>query len=227
LPAFERVVEDGTAKEAQVAGLRVAGKTGTALKAARGGYSGKSEASFVGFFPADDPKVALIVLLDEPRTSIYGGTVAAPVFQRVAERWIGTFPALSERVAAAAQPLEPAERNVPAVAGQPAAVAIQRLMAEGWRMRPPTRDAALRNVAAQQPLAAAPASPQDKIQLTLAPPDTSAAVMPDVTGLSARQAVFWLAARGVEVQLEGHGTVQAQVPAAGSSLPSRAVLRCR
>lgn len=101
LPAFEEVVEDGTAKQARVDGLRIAGKTGTARKADGGaGYrEGAYRATFVGFFPADDPQVALVVVMDEPESSIYGGGVAAPVFQRIAERWLPTLPQVAQRIA--------------------------------------------------------------------------------------------------------------------------------
>lgn len=100
VPAFEEVVEDGTAKQAQVEGLRIAGKTGTARKADGGGYRpGAYRATFVGFFPADDPQVALLVVMDEPETSIYGGGVAAPVFQRIAARWLPTLPQVAQRIA--------------------------------------------------------------------------------------------------------------------------------
>jgi cell division protein FtsI (penicillin-binding protein 3) len=100
LPAFQDVVEDGTATRARIDGLPVAGKTGTARKVSRGGYEqGAYRASFVGFFPADDPQVVLVVVLDEPAASAYGGVVAAPIFRRVAERWLTTLPDVARRVA--------------------------------------------------------------------------------------------------------------------------------
>ncbi len=98
LPAFADVVERGTAKRAQVQGLSVAGKTGTARKVVRGRYGGGYRANFIGFYPADSPQVAMVIVMDEPRASIYGGVVAAPVFKRVAERWIGTLPAVAEQL---------------------------------------------------------------------------------------------------------------------------------
>ena len=100
LPAFTGVVERGTATTAQVDGLSVAGKTGTSRKVTGGRYRGGYRATFVGFYPADDPQVAMIVVMDEPRRSIYGGQVSAPVFKRVAERWIGTLPAVAGQLLA-------------------------------------------------------------------------------------------------------------------------------
>ncbi len=84
---IEAVVSDeGTAPQARIDGVRVAGKTGTAQKAGRNGYMpGKYIASFAGFLPADDPRVVIVVIIDEPHGSHYGGVVAAPVFKAVAE----------------------------------------------------------------------------------------------------------------------------------------------
>jgi cell division protein FtsI (penicillin-binding protein 3) len=78
------VGKHGTAPAAEVKGYRVAGKTGTASRydAATGGYNGYT-ASFIGFAPADDPKLIVSVTLQDPKSSIYGGVVAAPVFSKV------------------------------------------------------------------------------------------------------------------------------------------------
>jgi len=79
--------EDGTGSQAVPAGYRVAGKTGTAQKPdPRGGYSkGKYNAVFAGFAPSHDPQLVIVVLIDEPQKSIYGGQVAAPVFRHIAQ----------------------------------------------------------------------------------------------------------------------------------------------
>jgi cell division protein FtsI (penicillin-binding protein 3)/stage V sporulation protein D (sporulation-specific penicillin-binding protein) len=95
------VSRDGTAKEAAVPGFAVAGKTGTAQKIdPRGGYlEGRYVVSFVGFLPADDPKFTLLVVIDDPEMKegkAFGGTVAAPVFARIAKRvadYLGLQPA--------------------------------------------------------------------------------------------------------------------------------------
>jgi len=82
---LEGVVSDeGTAEEAQIAGYRVAGKTGTADRydAKVGGYSGKT-ASFIGFAPADDPEIVVAVTLQRPIKGYFGGAVAGPVFRDV------------------------------------------------------------------------------------------------------------------------------------------------
>jgi cell division protein FtsI (penicillin-binding protein 3) len=80
------VDEGGTGVMASVEGFEVAGKTGTAQKPdpARGGYSRKRIGSFIGFVPADEPRLVMLVIVDEPEGSVYGGTVAAPAFRNIA-----------------------------------------------------------------------------------------------------------------------------------------------
>jgi stage V sporulation protein D (sporulation-specific penicillin-binding protein) len=80
------VIEKGTATKAKIEGVLVAGKTGTAQKVSGKTYSHSAfYASFMGFAPADNPRLAAIVVLDEPRPSYFGGTVCAPVFKEVIE----------------------------------------------------------------------------------------------------------------------------------------------
>ena len=80
------VIEEGTGKMARVEGFTAAGKTGTAQKLEpNGAYShNKFVASFIGFAPAEDPVVTIVVSLDEPHPQYFGGVVAAPVFKNVA-----------------------------------------------------------------------------------------------------------------------------------------------
>lgn len=82
------VVENGSGTRAKIKGVKIAGKTGTAQKAEKGkGYiAGKEVMSFMGFLPADDPKIAIIVTLDEPSGARFSGTMAAPIFKRIAEQ---------------------------------------------------------------------------------------------------------------------------------------------
>jgi cell division protein FtsI/penicillin-binding protein 2 len=78
---------DGTAPKAALEHWTVAGKTGTAQKAAGGHYvDGKYVASFIGFFPADNPELCISIVMDEPKQGHFGGQIAAPVFRQVAER---------------------------------------------------------------------------------------------------------------------------------------------
>ena len=89
LEMMEKVVEKGgTGWRAQIEGFRVAGKTGTSQKPVPGGgYSAHARiASFVGIVPADRPRLVVLVAIDEPKTAVYGGEVAAPVFKTIAQQ---------------------------------------------------------------------------------------------------------------------------------------------
>lgn len=86
------VVERGTGQAAALQGYRVAGKTATAQKFDQkiGRYSHtKVMASFVGYVPAEDPRLAILVLIDEPEGLAWGGSVAAPVFREIAQEVLG------------------------------------------------------------------------------------------------------------------------------------------
>ena len=86
--ALERVVEEGTGKTARLRGWRAAGKTGTAQKPTpeMGFRSGKYLGSFIGFAPSRQPRIAVLVTIDEPQGIHYGGVVAAPAFRSICER---------------------------------------------------------------------------------------------------------------------------------------------
>ncbi len=88
IEALQAAVSDqGTAPMARVPGYSVAGKTGTAQKVEDGRYShSKYVSSFVGFIPASNPEISITVMVDEPSKRAYGGTVAAPLFSRIAGR---------------------------------------------------------------------------------------------------------------------------------------------
>ena len=86
---LEGVVTDGTGTKASIPGFKVAGKTGTAQKidSRTGTYStSRFVASFTGYVPAGNPRLAMIVIIDEPQGEAWGGTAAAPVFSRVGEQ---------------------------------------------------------------------------------------------------------------------------------------------
>ncbi|HWJ03910.1 MAG TPA: stage V sporulation protein D, partial [Verrucomicrobiae bacterium] len=98
---LEKVVSEGTGHKAYLEGYRVAGKTGTAQKAGKGGYTqGKYVASFGGFAPADDPKIAMLVVIDEPTIGSHmGGAIAAPAFQAIMRdslRYLNVTPKLTD-----------------------------------------------------------------------------------------------------------------------------------
>ncbi len=81
---LEGVVDGGTGVQATIPGYTVAGKTGTAQKPSPdGGYSNQYDASFIGFLPAEDPQVEIMIVVDSPQTSHFGGDVAAPAFEQI------------------------------------------------------------------------------------------------------------------------------------------------
>jgi cell division protein FtsI (penicillin-binding protein 3) len=87
-------MEDGTGKHARIVNVAVAGKTGTSQKFdfARRVYSSERvKTSFMGFFPAEDPQIAILVVLDEPQRDRWGGVAAAPVFKNIGEQLLTCF----------------------------------------------------------------------------------------------------------------------------------------
>lgn len=178
---MEQVVagEHGTAKLAAVDGYQIAGKTGTAAKAIPGGYSRTDyNVSFVGFLPSRAPRLTILVVIDTPRNgSAYGGSVAAPIFQKIAE-------------AAMRQMGVPRSVNpVPPVLMRANADAINELV-------PPPAPAA--------------------VPIVFDGPAGS--VIPDVRGLSAREATRVLAKAGLGARLSGTGVVEVQAPEPGMPL---------
>jgi cell division protein FtsI (penicillin-binding protein 3) len=97
---FKAVVDSGTAKNAAVPGLTVAGKTGTARRAAGGSYANPVYvSSFVGYFPVEAPRYAIIVIVENPKTAYYAATVAAPVFSGIASRMIACSEEMQKNLA--------------------------------------------------------------------------------------------------------------------------------
>jgi cell division protein FtsI (penicillin-binding protein 3) len=143
---MEQVVERGTAKAAQIPGYSVAGKTGTAAKLIDGHYSRSDyNASFVGFLPSRKPALTVLVVIDAPKAGAYfGGTVAAPIFRRIAEaavQYLGIPPAISpappvlvlRRAAADLGPSSPVATVVPAVAAGSRAAVVPEFRGCGAR----------------------------------------------------------------------------------------------
>jgi cell division protein FtsI (penicillin-binding protein 3) len=120
------VSKDGTAEKAAIDGYPVAGKTGTAQKVDRGGGYGRARiASFGGFVPADDPRLVILVVIDEPQGQIYGGQVAAPAFREIATGALKVLGVPPTR--ALARKAEP-----PPAKAAPSAAPAEPAIAEGW-----------------------------------------------------------------------------------------------
>ena len=86
---MESVVDKGSGSSAKIEGYRIAGKTGTSLKASNGSYTSKKVCSFVATLPVNDPKYVVLVVIDEPsKLHAYGSTVAVPVAKEIIESLI-------------------------------------------------------------------------------------------------------------------------------------------
>ncbi|MCH8525083.1 MAG: PASTA domain-containing protein, partial [Balneolales bacterium] len=220
MPAFEGVVtEDGTAQFASIEGITIGGKTGTAQKFIDGRYRNRYRASFIGFYPTDEPRYVVMVLLDEPRTSIFGGFVSGPIFRQITSRIMGLDEHLQREIVDEVQQLPVA--HVPMLRGMSAQNAKASL--ENLRMRFNTEgEGSL--VIAQNPEPGAGADRSTRVTLTLGNPvvqvdesvDRVRGEVPELRGMSMRQAMLALTASGFEIQQIGSGTVYAQFPLPGS-----------
>jgi cell division protein FtsI (penicillin-binding protein 3) len=207
---LESVVEDGTATSARLETFRVAGKTGTSRVNSGGSYiAGRYYASFVGFFPVDDPQLVVFVKLDSPQSSYYGGTTAAPVMRAMMEGALAARQTPLDRSA-----LMRSLRRSPRTPGQ------------GVSGQPNSTPVRFANLASPVGINSGLGSAEldaGPLPATVDPvagqvPSEGGVSMPDVSGLPARIAVRRLHALGFRVRWEGSGAVMGTVPAAGSRL---------
>ncbi len=191
------VAERGTARRARVSGYAVAGKTGTAEKLIDGRYSDRDHnASFVGFAPADDPRFVMLVMVDTPRAALIDG-----VWQKPYTGGAVAAP-IFQRIAEAALRYIGAPRAREAVHAVAAA-------------RPPSSgEARLRPISLPPP----PAAPRGAAPSGVEAVAEGGGRMPDLHGLSARQAVRALGAVGLNAAFVGDGTVARHRPAAGEAV---------
>jgi cell division protein FtsI (penicillin-binding protein 3) len=218
------VVERGTGMTAAVRGVDVAGKTGTARKYENGKYiEGSYIASFVGFFPVDNPAVVCLVMIDEPVDHGYTGSLAsAPIFRAIAEKLYAT----SGRFRRAT--LVAAGVSVPDVRSLRVDAARSVLAANGLEAQ---CDGDGNTVLRQSPAAGARAKKGETITLTTTNPVVPAkgfVLVPDVRGMAIRRAVNRLSLERLDVAISGTGVVVGQSPAAGNqvSTGTRVALRC-
>jgi cell division protein FtsI (penicillin-binding protein 3) len=200
------VVEGGTAEAASLATFDVAGKTGTAKIAVHGRYAaGKYNASFVGLFPADNPQLVILVKLDSPSSSIYGGKAAAPVSKTVLLAAIAARDASLDRRDLAEEPM-----RVEDAAALPDSVghadSLVRVTESGsvpyvYRLDSPVK---------------------------AAPVTVASHTVPNVHGLAVRRAVYALHRAGFRVSLAtpgAYGAATATLPPAGALAPSGATVK--
>jgi len=124
---MEYVVDKGGGEEAQVAGYRVGGKTGTANKVVNGKYSDSVCASFVGLAPMDDPKVAVLFIVDSPKGEIYGSTVAAPGAKKVLKKTLRYMGIKADYTSSEKKKINAEKTIVPDVTGDKRSEAIKKL----------------------------------------------------------------------------------------------------
>ena len=188
-PAHKKIWLDGTGVEASVSGFRVAGKTATAQKIdpETGRYTDTHYvASFVGLIPAERPRLAIVVMIDEPLAGTYaGGSVAAPVFRRVAEMalsYLGVTPDVRNEKGIN-------EATELAKNGDPTAEAY-KVVGKGEEVEDTT-----------------PKAPQRK-------PKAGEVLVPDLSGYPAREAIQRALAIGLVPSIDGSGRVLRTEPPA-------------
>ena len=210
---MEAVVADGGGRNAQAAGYRVGGKTGTAQVYKNGRVSHDVHiGSFVGFAPVDDPTIAVLVIVDEAQVAVdYGGTTAAPFAGQI----------LAESLQAmGVEPTESTEREtvaVPSLKGLTTAEAAKLLKEAGLRY---VTDGEEQYVLDQLPAEGAQVYRDSLVMLYVSqnpPPQAEEFVaVPDVTGMSIAEANRLLTSRHLSLTIKGSGLAREQSPQAGT-----------
>lgn len=216
--AFEGSVEKGTAKDVRLGTMRIAGKTGTSRKYLDGKYSMENyTASFVGYFPAEDPQIVCLVMMDNPRAKgYYGGSTSGPVFRSVAERIVNTSSQFSKSVipVAAGQPQK--EISVPDVRTLRKSLARKMLETRHLKSQFLGRGDI---VVKQSPEPGKYMERGEIVTLVLRSERTSSPddkiSIPDVRGMSVRRAMNQLILEDLDVRVQGAGVVVRQFPAPG------------
>ncbi|MGH7711968.1 MAG: penicillin-binding transpeptidase domain-containing protein, partial [Gemmatimonadaceae bacterium] len=204
---LKSVVDSGTAIDADLATFDLGGKTGTARRTARGRYaSGQYTASFVGLFPARAPQLVLVVKIDNPGTTIFGGRAAAPVAKAILQGAIASREAPLDAIGLAAERLA----HIPRVPNESVRVVPEAGTAVFDGAPPPRTES----------IDLASLTPRDSV-------DRSAVRVPELDGETLREAVRRLHAAGFRVQIvEGNGRRETSPPA-GSVLPRGSLVRVR
>ncbi|NOY05448.1 MAG: transpeptidase family protein, partial [Chlorobi bacterium] len=215
---LESVVSKGTGKSAAISGIRIGGKTGTAQKLINGMYTNQKHiASFVGFFPLEDPRILILVVLDEPTNGYYGSAVAAPVFRRIALRLINSTTDFTRTPTRETVLRTSLDFPLPDYTGIPARVGLKWLRMTGLT---PVLFQPREMIYNTVPAAGSKCEPGMEVQINRRNTGTEAGgvVMPDVTGLPLRQGVNVLSAAGLKARITGSGVIQNQRPEAGSAV---------
>ncbi len=205
------VVENGTAKLLSKCAFTVAGKTGTAQIASNGSYNKKNyTASFVGYFPADDPKYTCIVVISNPMGGkYYGASVSAPVFKEIAEKVYATELGIQDETS-----------SYPANADKytKASMAYYEDVNDYCTM------AGVRMVDGELSSEWVKVSPSVNGGVTIKSVDLDKDVVPDLTGMNVMDAVYLLESMGWKVGFSGRGLVESQSVKAGTELEKGKVI---
>ena len=220
---LETVVEKGgTGTAARLQSQRVAGKTGTAQKVIAGqkGYAkNQYVASFVGFAPARDPKLVVLVTIDEPHGEYYGGLVSAPPFREIMEQSLAYLKVAPDAVYIA-------EKDSPKLTGEHVSIAEKTSKTEK-KDKSKLNDEGRVDSDLSPDLTISADSEGGKTEATLTSGESSAEV-PDFTGLSVREVMRKAQSQNFKVQIKGSGICKRQDPRAGGTLEKDAsiVLEC-
>ncbi len=213
------VVVNGNGNRADLPGYYVAGKTGTAEVPKGGAYGEERIASFIGFAPVDDPALAILVVLYNPKVeSAYGGVLAAPVFRDIMGESLEYLGIKRRQV--------DKERSqlviVPNVSNFSKTEAQVRLDQDNLRWAFEGEGAL---VADQTPSPGARVPAQTTVTLFFYDPEAQEEVLvPSVLGLSMRDASMKLAEAGLKIRIDGSGIANSQSPKAGTKLPKGATV---
>ncbi|MFZ5651469.1 MAG: stage V sporulation protein D [Bacillota bacterium] len=232
---LENVVARGTGKNAFVEGYRVAGKTGTAqVVGESGGYvSGRYVASFAGFAPVDNPRVAILVMIAEPQGGIYyGGMVAAPVFQAIMQDTLHYLklpedPNIIKPPGPTSWYEAPRVKvKVPNVVNYPVNEAIRMLRSQGLSFQTRGYGAI---VYSQVPRGGAEVMNDVSVLLDLNPPKTGeggeGVTVPNLSGLTEQEARNLLENIGLVMEPAGTGLARSQSIQAGGRVARGTLIR--
>ncbi|MFE6077123.1 penicillin-binding transpeptidase domain-containing protein [Paenibacillus sp. NPDC057886] len=210
---LEQVVADqtiGTGRNAYIEGYRVAGKTGTARKVVNGEYSkSKDVVSFIGFAPVNNPKIAMLIVIDQPDGSnIGGGTAAAPVFKKIVSQTLQYMGVPKDTVKTTdkkSKTTPVVQAKAPDLSGKTAKQARSQLLNAGIAYETLGQG---ENVIRQYPVAGAAMNPGQRVYLLTE--ESSKMKIPDLTGESLRDALEVLSLMKVGVTVKGEGYVVKQ-----------------
>ncbi len=204
------VVEHGTAPKVNSPAISIAGKTGTAeipREDGRGYYKNKFMASFAGFFPAEEPRIAGVIVLKDPKPITYGGYTSGPVFRRIAENYLVINPDIfkvDQQVMKIMDDEKESTIEVPDFVGRSIIQAEARAKAKEIIV---FKSADSGIVVWQYPPADRLIFKGDVVLVAVKADTTTEQKMPDLRGLSIRQASAFLTHAGIKSRVHGRGRV--------------------